>query len=93
MRPGKNVVFGPAYLEVLGVPIPLFIPFGFFPFTESNYASGFLMPGYGDELERGFYLKDGGYYFALSDKMDLKLLGEFFTKGSGMSARVTIETI
>lgn len=87
VRPGKNVVFGPAYLEVLGVPIPLFIPFGFFPFTESNYASGFLMPGYGDELERGFYLKDGGYYFALSDKMDLKLLGEFFTKGSwGLSA-------
>lgn len=87
VRPGKDVVFGPAYLEVLGVPLPLFIPFGFFPFTESDYASGILMPSYGDELERGFYLKDGGYYFALSDKFDLKLLGEVFTKGSwGVSA-------
>ena len=87
VRPGKDVVFGPAYLEVLGVPLPLFIPFGFFPFTESDYASGILVPSYGDELERGFYLKDGGYYFALSDKFDLKLLGEVFTKGSwGVSA-------
>ncbi len=87
VRPGKNVVFGPAYIEVLSVPLPIFIPFGFFPFTESSYASGFIMPGYGDELERGFYLKDGGYYFALSDRMDLKLLGELFTKGSwGLSA-------
>lgn len=87
VRPGKNVVFGPAYLEVLGVPLPLFLPFGFFPFTESDYASGIIVPAYGDELERGFYLKDGGYYFALSDKFDLKVLGEIFTKGSwGLSA-------
>lgn len=87
VRPGKDVVFGPAYLEVMGVPLPLVIPFGFFPFTESDYASGFIMPSYGDELERGFYLKDGGYYFALSDKIDLKILGEVFTKGSwGISA-------
>lgn len=87
VRPGKDVVFGPAYLEVMGVPLPLFIPFGFFPFNDSDYSSGLLMPSYGDELERGFYLKDGGYYFALSDKFDLKLLGEIFTKGSwGLSA-------
>lgn len=87
VRPGKDVVFGPAYLEVLGVPLPLAIPFGFFPFTNSDYASGIIMPTYGDELSRGFYLKDGGYYFAISDKMDLKLLGEIFTKGSwGLSA-------
>ena len=87
VRPGKDVVFGPAYLEVLGVPLPLFLPFGFFPFTQSDYASGIIMPTYGDELDRGFYLKDGGYYFAISDKVDLKLLGEIFTKGSwGVSA-------
>lgn len=80
-RPKKDVVFGPAYLVVEDVPLPLAIPFGFFPFT-SSYSSGFIMPSYGDETERGFYLRDGGYYFAISDKMDLRLTGEIFTKGS-----------
>ena len=81
VRPGKDEVFGPAYLVVCDVPLPLAIPYGFFPFTKS-YSSGFIMPTYGDETSRGFYLRDGGYYFALSDKMDLKLLGEIYTKGS-----------
>ncbi len=86
VRPGKDVVFGPAYLVVADVPLPLAIPYGFFPFTKS-YSSGFIMPTYGDESSRGFYLRDGGYYFAISDKWDLKLLGEIFTKGSwGISA-------
>ncbi len=86
VRPGKDVVFGPAYLVVQNVPLPLAIPYGFFPFTKS-YSSGFIMPTYGDESDRGFYLRDGGYYFAISDKMDLKLLGEIYTKGSwGLSA-------
>ncbi len=85
-RPGKDVVFGPAYLVVCDVPMPLGIPYGFFPFTKS-YSSGFIMPTYGDESDRGFYLRDGGYYFAMSDKWDLKLLGEIYTKGSwGISA-------
>lgn len=87
VRPGKDVVFGPAVLEVMSVPLPVVLPFGFFPFTESSYSSGVIVPSYGDELDRGFYLKDGGYYFALSDKVDLKVLGEVFTKGSwGLSA-------
>lgn len=81
VRPGKDVVFGPAYLVVADVPLPLAIPYGFFPFTKS-YSSGFIMPSYGDESSRGFYLRDGGYYFAMSDKWDLKLLGEIYTKGS-----------
>ena len=86
VRPGKDVVFGPAYLVVADVPLPLAIPYGFFPFTKS-YSSGMIMPTYGDEMEKGFYLRDGGYYFAISDKMDLKLLGEIYTKGSwGISA-------
>ena len=86
VRPCKDVVFGPAYLVVCDVPLPLAIPYGFFPFTKS-YSSGFIMPTYGDETERGFYLRDGGYYFAISDKMDLKLIGEIYTKGSwGLSA-------
>ena len=68
------------------VPLPLAIPYGFFPFTKS-YSSGFIMPTYGDESARGFYLRDGGYYFAINDKWDLKLLGEIYTKGSwGVSA-------
>ena len=81
VRPGKDVVFGPAHLVVADVHLPLAIPYGFFPFTKS-YSSGFIMPTYGDESARGFYLRDGGYYFAISDKMDLKLLGEIYTKGS-----------
>lgn len=87
MRPGKNVVFGPAYLVVEDVPLPFAIPYGFFPFSKS-YSSGFIMPTYGDEMNRGFYLRDGGYYFAISDKIDLKLLGEIYTKGSwGLSTQ------
>ena len=86
VRPGKNVVFGPTYLVVCDVPLPFAIPYGFFPFTKS-YSSGFIMPTYGDETSRGFYLRDGGYYFAISDKMDLKLIGEIYTKGSwGLTA-------
>ena len=87
VHPGKDVIFGPAYLEVEGVPLPLAIPYGFFPFS-SSYSSGFIMPSYGDESTRGFYLRDGGYYFAINDKMDMKLLGELYTKGSwGLSAQ------
>ena len=86
VRPGKDVVFGSAYLVVADVPLPIAIPYGFFPFTKS-YSSGFIMPSYGDENTRGFYLRDGGYYFAINDKWDLKLLGEIYTKGSwGISA-------
>ena len=87
VRPGKDVVFGPAYLVVEDVPLPLAIPYGFFPFSKS-YSSGIIMPTYGDETTRGFYLREGGYYFAINDKVDLKLLGEIYTKGSwGLSAQ------
>ena len=86
VRPDKDVVFGPAYLVVADVPLPIAIPYGFFPFSK-KYSSGFIMPSYGDERNMGFYLRDGGYYFALSDKWDLKLLGEIYTRGSwGVSA-------
>ncbi len=81
VRPGKSVVFGPAYLVVEDVPLPLAVPYGFFPFSHS-YQSGFIMPTYGDETERGFYLREGGYYFAINDYLDLKLLGDIYTKGS-----------
>ena len=81
VRPKKDVVSGPLYLVVEDVPLPLALPFGYFPFT-SSYSSGIIMPTFGDETERGFYLRNGGYYFAISDKIDLRLTGEIFTKGS-----------
>ena len=87
-RPGKDIVSGPLYLVIEDVPLfPLVLPFAFFPFTDS-YSSGILMPTYGDEMSRGFYLRDGGYYFALSDYFDFALTGEIYTKGSwGLSGR------
>lgn len=81
VRPKKNVVTGPAYLVVEDVPLPLAVPFFFFPFS-SSYSSGFIMPSYMDDSSRGFGLTDGGYYFAINDKVDLKLRGDIFTKGS-----------
>ena len=70
------------------VPLyPIGLPFCFFPFS-SSYSSGIIMPTFGDESVRGFYLRDGGYYFALSDYMDLAATGEIYTKGSwGLAAR------
>lgn len=88
VRPEKDVVTGPAWLVVADVPLfPIVLPFAFFPFTKS-YSSGIIMPSYGDEMNRGFYLSNGGYYFAISDYMDLALTGEIFTKGTwGVNAR------
>ncbi len=87
MRPGKNVVSGPVYMVLAGLPLPLALPFGYFPFT-SDYSSGVIVPSFGDDYQRGFYLRDGGYYFAISDNIDLALTGEIYTKGSwGLSAR------
>lgn len=89
VRTGKDVSSGPFWLVVEDVPLPLALPFAYFPFT-SSYSSGFIMPSYGDESTKGFYLRDGGYYFAMSDHMDLKLTGEIFTKGSwGLAAQTT----
>ncbi|MDO5665011.1 MAG: putative LPS assembly protein LptD [Bacteroidia bacterium] len=90
VRPQKDVVTGPAWLVVADVPLfPIVLPFAFFPFTE-KYSSGIIMPSYGDEMERGFYLQNGGYYFAINDYVDLALTGEIYTKGTwGVSARST----
>lgn len=90
VRPGKDVVFGPGYLVIEDLPIPfLGVPFGFFPFTD-KYSSGVILPSFVDEIERGFILKDGGYYFAINDYVDLRLTGEISTKGSwGLNARTT----
>ena len=82
VRPGEDVVTGPAWLVVADVPLfPIVLPFAYFPFNET-YSSGIIMPSYGDEMERGFYLHNGGYYFAISDHIDLALTGEIYTKGT-----------
>lgn len=87
VRPGKDIVTGPAYLVLEGVPLPIAIPFGYFPF-KSDYSSGIIMPTYGDEVARGFSLRDGGYYFAFNDYIDMALTGEIHTRGSwGLNAR------
>ncbi len=79
--PGKESYFGPAYLVVADVPLPLAVPYGFFPMTK-KYSSGIIVPSFGDETLRGFYARDGGYYFAINDYLDFKALGEIYTKGS-----------
>lgn len=81
VKPKSNVVTGPAYLVLAGLPLPIAVPFGYFPFSE-KYSSGVIVPTFGDDYNRGFYLRDGGYYFAISDYMDLALTGEIYTKGS-----------
>ncbi len=81
VKKDKWVVTGPAYLVLLDVPLPLAIPFGYFPFTKS-YSSGVIIPSYGDDLARGFYLSNGGYYFAINDYMDLTLTGDIYTMGT-----------
>lgn len=79
--PGKKTVTGPAYLVVEDVKLPIFVPFALIPNTTS-YSSGIVMPSYGDEGERGFFLREGGYYFAANDYFDLRLTGDIYTNGS-----------
>ena len=88
VRPNKKIVTGPVYLVMEDVPLyTIGLPCCFFPFS-STYSSGILFPTFGDESTRGFFLRDGGYYFALSDYMDLAVTGEIYTKGSwGLAAR------
>jgi len=81
VKTGSYVVSGPAHLVICDVPLPIAVPFGFFPFTD-KYSSGILMPTFADELTRGFGLTNGGYYFAINDYMDVELRGDIYTKGT-----------
>jgi hypothetical protein len=86
--PNDKIISGPAYMEFEDVPLPLFLPFGFFPNSRKNSISGIIMPTYGEETTRGFYLRNGGYYFALSQYYDLLLTGDIYSKGDwGMEAK------
>lgn len=79
--PDDKIVTGPAYLVVADIPTPLMLPFGFFP-NKKGQKSGILMPTYGESVTQGFYLNNGGYYFGISDKMDLAVTGDIFSRGS-----------
>ena len=87
MRPKKDIVVGPTYMVLAGLPLPLAVPFGYFPFSE-KYSSGVIFPSFGTDYQRGYYLSNGGYYFAINDNIDLALTGELYTRGSwGIAAR------
>ncbi len=77
----KKVVTGPAYLEFEGIPLPIAIPFGFFPISKKG-TSGIIIPSYGEERARGFNLRNGGYYFYINDHVDLTLTGDIYSNGS-----------
>ena len=81
VKPGDYIATGPAYLVVGDVPLPLAIPFGFFPITK-QYSSGLIMPTYGDDYRRGLYFNNLGYYFAINDYLDLEVTADVYTKGT-----------
>ncbi|MCK8520704.1 LPS-assembly protein LptD [Aquimarina sp. D1M17] len=79
--PKKKIVTGLVNMFIADVPTPLGLPFGYFPLTEDR-TSGFIIPNPGEERRRGYFLQNGGYYFAISDYVDLTLLGDYYTNGS-----------
>lgn len=79
--PDNKIITGPAHLVIEGVSTPLFIPFGLFP-NKKGQKSGIVIPTYGESANRGFYFENGGYYWAISDYMDLEMLGDIYTRGS-----------
>ena len=79
--PGKKIVTGLANLFIYDVPTPLGLPFGFFPQSEKQ-TSGIIIPTFGEQNSRGYFLQNGGYYFAISDYLDLTVLGDYYTNGS-----------
>ncbi len=79
--PKKKIVSGPANLFIYGVPTPIGVPFSYFPLTEER-ASGFIIPSFGENNQRGYFIQNGGYYFAVNDYLDLTVLGDFYTNGS-----------
>jgi len=79
--PDDKIVSGPAYLVVEDIPLPFVMPFGFFP-NQKSRASGVIIPEYGEEKNRGFFFRQGGWYFAMNDYFDLRILGDIYTKGT-----------
>lgn len=85
LYPGKKIVSGPGNLVVEGIPLPLYLPFGYFPIQTKEAASGIRIPKVHYEADRGYALTDGGYYFAINDYFDLSVTGSIFTNGSWLA--------
>lgn len=79
--PKRKIIAGLSNLYIADVPTPLFFPFAYFPMTQ-NRATGFLFPTIGENFNRGYFLQNGGYYFVLSDNLDVAVLGDYYTNGS-----------
>lgn len=79
--PDKKIVVGPTNMVIANVPTPVAVPFGFFPLTDKQ-TSGIIIPSFGEDNNRGYFLQNGGYYFAVSDYADLTVLGDYYTNGS-----------
>ncbi|MCF6168025.1 putative LPS assembly protein LptD [Lutibacter sp.] len=79
--PNKKIVIGLSNLVITNVPTPLFLPFAYIPLTKGS-VSGFIMPTWGDTAQQGYFLQNGGYYFAINDYVDLAVLGDVYTNGS-----------
>jgi hypothetical protein len=87
--PGEKIISGPGNLVIEGIPLPLVIPFGYFPVNTKKAASGIMFPRIGEERERGYSLTEGGYYFAISDYFDLALSGNMYSNGTWMGTAQT----
>ena len=87
--PGEKIISGPGNLVVEGIPLPLVIPFGYFPINTNRSSSGILFPSFGQERERGYSFKDMGYYFAASRYMDLSIKGDVYSNGTWLANAVT----
>ena len=79
--PDDKIVTGPIYLTISDIPLPLALPFSMIPNTKGK-KSGLIIPTYGESANRGFYLENGGYYWAINDCYDLQVLGDIYTRGS-----------
>lgn len=79
----RAIITGPSYLVLEDFPIyPIFLPFGYIPTNNTTYSSGIIVPSYGEELQYGYYLRDGGFYWAASDFFDVTVKGDIYSKGS-----------
>ncbi len=79
--PDDKIVTGPIYMTIADIPLPLALPFAIIPNTKGK-KSGLIIPTYGESANRGFYLENGGYYWAINDNYDLQVLGDIYTRGS-----------
>ncbi len=79
--PDDKIVTGPIYMTIADIPLPLALPFAMIPNTKGK-KSGLIIPTYGESANRGFYLENGGYYWAINDNYDLQVLGDIYTRGS-----------